>query len=74
MSGCQDRFNDRNAPIDRKRSRCSSLLESTPLARHIAHLFTRDPLVVYKERLHLDDERDNDHWENIQSTNWQTVR
>lgn len=26
------------------------------------------------DRLHLDDSRDTDHWESIQSTNWQTVR
>ena len=74
-SGCQDRFNDLNAPIDENTLEMllSSGIDPT-LARHIAHLFTRDPLVVYKERLHLDDERDTDHWENIQSTNWQTVR
>lgn len=44
------------------------------LARHIAHLFIRDPLVIYKERVELDDARNSDHFENIQSTNWQTVR
>jgi len=44
------------------------------MARHIAHLFIRDPLVVYKERIKLDDDKDVDHFENVQSTNWQTVR
>jgi len=44
------------------------------LARHIAHLFARDPLVIYRDRLYLDDRVDIDHWENLQSTNWQTVR
>jgi len=44
------------------------------LARHIAHLFARDPLVLFGDRLHLDDEHDIDHWENLQSTNWQTLR
>eukprot|EP00501_MAST-03F_sp_TOSAG23-6_P000335 GSMAST32.ASY1.ANO1.342.1 assembled CDS len=51
------------------------------LAAHIAHLFVRDPLVVFKERVELDDERDSDHcmffffFPNIFfSTNWQTVR
>jgi hypothetical protein len=44
------------------------------LARHIAHLFIRDPLVIYKERVELDDAKNSDHFENIQSTNWQTVR
>ncbi|CAG8634171.1 7041_t:CDS:10 [Paraglomus brasilianum] len=44
------------------------------LARHVAHLFIRDPLVIYDELLYQDDETSTDHFENIQSTNWQTVR
>eukprot|EP00160_Parvularia_atlantis_P013768 Unigene3041_Nuclearia_a/m.9354 Unigene3041_Nuclearia_a/g.9354 ORF Unigene3041_Nuclearia_a/g.9354 Unigene3041_Nuclearia_a/m.9354 type:complete len:628 (-) Unigene3041_Nuclearia_a:92-1975(-) len=44
------------------------------LARHIAHLFIRDPLVIYRELLNQDDEQSTDHFENIQSTNWQTMR
>ena len=44
------------------------------MSEHIAHLFIRDPLVVYKEKLHVDDEEELDHFENIQSTNYQTVR
>ncbi|KAI9218943.1 glutamate-cysteine ligase-domain-containing protein [Blastocladiella britannica] len=44
------------------------------LARHIAHLFIRDPLVMYKELLNQNDAVDTDHFENLQSTNWQTMR
>ena len=44
------------------------------LARHIAHLFCRDPLVVFSGKVELDDSQRTDHFENIQSTNWQTVR
>ena len=44
------------------------------LSRHLAHYFVRDPLVMYKTRIELDDETAADHFENIQSTNWQTVR
>ncbi|XP_059154932.1 glutamate--cysteine ligase catalytic subunit-like [Physella acuta] len=44
------------------------------LARHIAHLFIRDPVSVFAEKLDLDDDNDTDHFENIQSTNWQTMR
>lgn len=44
------------------------------LARHFAHLFIRDPLVIFSERLDSNDDLDNDHFENIQSTNWQTLR
>lgn len=44
------------------------------MARHIAHLFIRDPISLYKEKLDQDDTIDMDHFENIQSTNWQTMR
>lgn len=44
------------------------------LARHIAHLFIRDPLVIYEEKVEQDNETSTDHFENIQSTNWNTVR
>jgi glutamate--cysteine ligase catalytic subunit len=36
------------------------------LAAHLAHLFARDPLVVFKERLALDDSQETDHFENFQ--------
>jgi len=44
------------------------------LAEHIAHLFIRDPISLFAEKLNLDDEKDTDHFENLQSTNWQSVR
>ncbi|XP_044751273.1 glutamate--cysteine ligase [Coccinella septempunctata] len=44
------------------------------LAQHIAHLFIRDSLVLFSEKVHQNDEEDTDHFENIQSTNWQTMR
>lgn len=44
------------------------------LASHFAHLFIRDPVVVYEELLDQDDATSTDHFENIQSTNWQTMR
>lgn len=60
------------------------------LARHVAHLFIRDPLALYREKLdhsiassrnnadgqsdNDQDDDDTDHFENIQSTNWQTMR
>ncbi|KAG8347050.1 putative gamma-glutamylcysteine synthetase [Trypanosoma vivax] len=44
------------------------------LATHIAHLFIRDPLVIYDQLVEIDDHMHMDHFENIQSTNWQSVR
>ncbi|KIY74336.1 glutamate-cysteine ligase catalytic subunit [Cylindrobasidium torrendii FP15055 ss-10] len=44
------------------------------LSKHVAHLFIRDPLVVFSETIDQDDSTSSDHFENIQSTNWQTLR
>lgn len=44
------------------------------LAQHIAHLFIRDSISLFSEKVHQNDEQDTDHFENIQSTNWQTLR
>lgn len=44
------------------------------LATHFAHLFIRDPIVVFQEDLEELDLNKTDHFENLQSTNWQHMR
>ncbi|KAL5639422.1 hypothetical protein ACGC1H_006807 [Rhizoctonia solani] len=44
------------------------------LAKHIAHLFVRDPLVVIPDRIEQDDENSTEHFEALQSTNWRSLR
>ena len=44
------------------------------LATHFAHLFIRDPIVVFAEDLKELDLNKTDHFENLQSTNWQHIR
>ncbi|KAG7737419.1 hypothetical protein KL929_003115 [Ogataea haglerorum] len=44
------------------------------LAGHFAHLFIRDPIVIFTESIEQDNTVETDHFENIQSTNWQTLR
>lgn len=44
------------------------------LATHFAHLFIRDPIVVFNEDLQELDLTKADHFENLQSTNWQHMR
>jgi glutamate--cysteine ligase catalytic subunit len=44
------------------------------LATHFAHLFIRDPLVIFSEDLDELDLNKADHFENLQSTNWQHMR
>uniref|UniRef100_A0A674MJ83 Glutamate--cysteine ligase n=1 Tax=Takifugu rubripes TaxID=31033 RepID=A0A674MJ83_TAKRU len=75
LSTCGEKYNDIDLTIDEEIY--AQLLDAgidKLLAQHIAHLFIRDPISVFKERLNLDDENDSDHFENLQSTNWQTMR
>lgn len=44
------------------------------LATHFAHLFIRDPIVIFAEDLEELDLNKTDHFENLQSTNWQHMR
>ncbi|KAK3302757.1 glutamate-cysteine ligase-domain-containing protein [Chaetomium strumarium] len=44
------------------------------LATHFAHLFIRDPIVIFSEDLKELDLTKTDHFENIRSTNWQHMR
>ncbi|KAH6724833.1 glutamate-cysteine ligase-like protein [Leptodontidium sp. MPI-SDFR-AT-0119] len=44
------------------------------LATHFAHLFIRDPIVIFAEDLQELDLTKTDHFENLQSTNWQHMR
>lgn len=44
------------------------------LATHFAHLFIRDPLVIFSEDLASLDLHSAKHFENLQSTNWQHMR
>ncbi len=45
------------------------------LSHHIAHLFIRDPIVAFNGQVQeLNDEESTNHFESIQSTNWQSCR
>ncbi|XP_065197104.1 LOW QUALITY PROTEIN: glutamate--cysteine ligase catalytic subunit-like [Sycon ciliatum] len=44
------------------------------LATHIAHLFIRDPLTLFSEQIDQSTTTESNHFENIQSTNWQSMR
>lgn len=68
-------YNDNPLPIDEAlydRMRKHGIDEL--LSKHIAHLFIRDPIVIFSELIDQDDDQSTDHFENIQSTNWQTLR
>lgn len=68
-------YNDIYCPVDpevKARLRTAGIDEN--LAHHIAHLFCRDPISAFAGQIELNDEESVDHWESLQSTNWQTCR
>ena len=74
--GQVSRFCDVDAPVDEGAlERLLAAGVDGALARHVAGLFARDPLVLFAGMVEeLDDETRTDHFDNLQSTNWNTVR
>ncbi len=71
----KDEYNDMNAEIDTPTyEKLISSGVDARLAQHIAHLYIRDPLVIFSDKIEVDDKKTTEHFENIQSTNWQTMR
>ena len=69
-------YNDIPVPIDEESYQQLRDAGVDPaLSQHIAHLFIRDPLVVFNGSVEeVNDETQTEHFESIQSTNWQSVR
>uniref|UniRef100_A0A2R5LLU7 Glutamate--cysteine ligase n=1 Tax=Ornithodoros turicata TaxID=34597 RepID=A0A2R5LLU7_9ACAR len=44
------------------------------LAQHVAHILIRDSISLFSEKVDQNDEEDTDHFENLQSTNWHSMR
>ncbi|CAH0393430.1 unnamed protein product [Bemisia tabaci] len=75
LSELGEKFND--VPLVYDESIYQRLREANidnALAKHIAHLFIRDTVSLFSEKINQNDETDTDHFENIQSTNWQSMR
>lgn len=72
---CSAGYND--IPLEYEQQHFEKLIEGGVdelLARHIAHLFIRDPLQVFKERVEQNDLESSEHFETIQSSNWRNMR
>ena len=65
-------YNDIPVPIDEDKYRELRDAGIDPLlSQHIAHIFVRDPLVIFEGAIEeVDDETQTEHFESIQSTNW----
>jgi glutamate--cysteine ligase catalytic subunit len=44
------------------------------LTMHFCNLLVRDPLVVFSKKIYIEDPNDKSHFENFNSTNWNSLR
>jgi len=44
------------------------------MVRHLGFLFSRDPLIVFSDKIYVDNTQTTNHFENLQSTNWNNSR
>lgn len=44
------------------------------LAVHISNILHRDPLVIFDQKINMTDAKDRSHFENFNSTNWNSLR
>ncbi|KAK2459263.1 hypothetical protein APHAL10511_008718 [Amanita phalloides] len=68
-------YNDTGAPYDN--DIYNQLRENgidDLLSKHFANIFIRDPFLICSESIDQDDTSSTDHFENIQSSNWQSMR
>ena len=47
---------------------------SENLSTHFCNLLVRDPLVIFDKKINITDENDMTHFENINSSNWNSIR
>jgi len=74
---CVQHYNYNDVPLVHDPKVYQTLIEhgiKEQMAKHVAHLFIRDTVSLFSEKVDPDGEDDTDHFENIQSTNWQTMR
>ena len=71
-NGSLNIYNDIPVPIDEEKYQLLRKAGIDPgLSQHIAHLFIRDPVVVFDGAVEeVDDDTQTEHFESIQSTNW----
>eukprot|EP00331_Platyophrya_macrostoma_P009164 CAMPEP_0176425816 /NCGR_PEP_ID=MMETSP0127-20121128/11595_1 /TAXON_ID=938130 /ORGANISM="Platyophrya macrostoma, Strain WH" /LENGTH=636 /DNA_ID=CAMNT_0017807011 /DNA_START=33 /DNA_END=1943 /DNA_ORIENTATION=+ len=78
---CKSEYNDVKFPINKdivkfaeEQAKELGLELDDRLLNHLGFLFLRDPMVIFKDRVNVDNETNTNHFENFQSTNWNSVR
>jgi glutamate--cysteine ligase catalytic subunit len=74
-------YDDSNFPVNeemmdfaRQKAKEMEIEIDEKMIRHLGFLFARDALVIYKDKVNLDNNTTTAHFENIQSTNWNSMR
>eukprot|EP00828_Plagiopyla_frontata_P022890 TRINITY_DN2945_c0_g3_i1.p1 TRINITY_DN2945_c0_g3~~TRINITY_DN2945_c0_g3_i1.p1 ORF type:complete len:368 (-),score=77.09 TRINITY_DN2945_c0_g3_i1:41-1144(-) len=81
LSKFKHEYNDLKFPVNkqmvefcREKAKDFELDLDENLLQHLGFLFIRDALVIYKNKIENIDQNSTEHFENFQSTNWNSVR
>lgn len=73
LSGCSLKNNYNDVELVQDPETYKTLVDAgidELMAKHVSHLFIRDTVSLFSEKVDQNDQEDTDHFENIQSTNW----
>jgi len=78
---CKEEYNDVAFPLDKEMMKLAEdkakemgIELDERMKSHLGFLFLQDPLIIYGDKVFVDDETNTNHFENLQSTNWNNVR
>jgi len=78
---CKEGYNDISFPVNeeiiqfaKEKAKELDIEIDEQLLQHLGVLFIRDPLVIFPDKIYVDDSCNTNHFENIQSTNWNSIR
>jgi len=78
---CKDEYNDLKFPLNEEimkfaaeQAKSLGVEVDDRLLNHLGFLFLRDPMIIFSDRIYVDDSLNTNHFENIQSMNWNSVR
>jgi len=78
---CKDEYNDLKFPINntiadyaREEAKKQNVNIDERMINQLGFLFLRDPMSIFADQIYVDDTNTTKHFENLQSTNWNSVR
>ena len=78
---CKEEYNDITLPLEEEimkfakdKAKDMDIDLDDALVKHLGFLFLQDPVVAFADKIYVDDSKTTNHFENLQSTNWNNVR